>query len=49
MQQYDLQSDDVPTKFTGYERLHDDCTMLRHITEDEVARARRLRVREASF
>ena len=32
----DLGLDNLPTKFTGYERLHDDCTILAIVAEDEL-------------
>ena len=31
----DLGLDNLPTKFTGYERLHDDCTILAIVAEDD--------------
>ena len=32
----DLGLDNLPTKFTGYERLHDDCTILAIVAENEL-------------
>ncbi|MBR6208021.1 MAG: alanine--tRNA ligase [Oscillospiraceae bacterium] len=34
----DLGLDNTPTAFTGYDRLHDDCTILAIVAEDELRR-----------